>query len=91
MKTRPPKSMGMSRRMPGAPDVIAFVRRAIALAFEMRFEWETKGWPVHVQEVAETLSGYYDSMRDCLEQLREGQALRSGLAYYRVRGPVDRP
>jgi hypothetical protein len=83
--------MGISRRLPGAPDVIAFVRRATALRFEMRFEWETKWWPIHVQEVAKTLSGYYESMRDCLDQLRDGQELRSGLAYYRVRGRVDRP
>lgn len=70
---------------PGADEVAAFVRRALGLRFEMRFEWETQWWPVGAQEVAETLFGYYDSMHSCLEQLREGKELPSGLGYFRVR------
>jgi len=65
--------------------VAAFVRRALGLRFEMRFDWETEWWPVGAQEVGETLFGYYDSMHSCLEQMREGKELPSGLAYFRVR------
>ena len=66
-------------------EVTAFVRRSLGLQFEMRFDWETEWWPVGAQEVGETLSGYYDSMYSCLEQMREGKELPSGLAYFRVR------
>lgn len=68
-----------------AHEVAAFVRRALGLQFEMRFEWETKWWPVDAQDVCETLFGYHDSMYCCLEQMREGKELPSGLAYFRVR------
>jgi hypothetical protein len=66
-------------------DVAAFVRHALGLAFEMRFHWETKWWPVDAQEVAQTLAGYYRSMHSCLEEMREGKEFSSGLAYFRVR------
>jgi hypothetical protein len=68
-----------------ALEVATFVRRALGLQFEMRFDWETKWWPVDAQEVCETLLGYHDSMYSCLEQMREGKELPSGLAYFRVR------
>ena len=68
-----------------APEVAAFVRRALGLAFEMRFHWETQWWLVDAQEVGQTLAGYYRSMPSCLEQMREGKELSSGLAHYRVR------
>jgi hypothetical protein len=51
----------------------------------MRFEWEVDWWPIDAQEVAETLAGYHDSLQQCLEELREGKELASGLAHYRVR------
>ena len=51
----------------------------------MRFEWEAHWWPIDAQEVAETLFGYYGSLPLCLEQLCEGQEVRSGLTYFRVR------
>jgi hypothetical protein len=51
----------------------------------MRFEWEVDWWPIDAQEVAETLAGYHDSLQRCLEELREGKELASGLAHYRVR------
>jgi hypothetical protein len=70
---------------PAAAEVAAFVRRALGLQFEMRFEWEAQWWPVGAQEVAETLLGYYDSMHSCLEQMREGKELPPGLSYFRVR------
>jgi hypothetical protein len=66
------------------PDVAAFARRALGMRFEMRFQWETEWWPVDAQDVGLTLSGYYDSMHSCLEQMREGKELPSGLAYFRV-------
>jgi hypothetical protein len=74
-------------REPGADvrEVATFVRRALGLQFEMRFDWETRWWPVDAQEVCETLLGYHDSMYSCLEQMREGKELASGLAYFRVR------
>ena len=68
-----------------APEVAAFVRRALGVAFEMRVHWETKWWPVDAQEVGQTLAGYYRNMHSCLEQMREGKELPSGLAYFRVR------
>ncbi|HSD43140.1 MAG TPA: hypothetical protein VLD36_14890 [Burkholderiales bacterium] len=76
---------GLSRPRPIASEIISFVRRTLGIRFEMRFEWEAHWWPVDAQEVAETLSGYYDSTERCFERLREGQELRSGLAYFRVR------
>lgn len=72
-------------RMAVAPDVAAFVRHALGLAFEMRFHWETKWWPVDAQEVGQTLAGYYRNTHICLEQMREGKELSSGLAFFRVR------
>jgi hypothetical protein len=72
-------------RMAVAPDVAAFGRRAFGLAFDMRFHWETKWWPVDAQEVAETLAGYHNNLQGCLEQMREGMELSSGLAFFRVR------
>ena len=71
--------------MPSASEVVPFVRRAFGIRFEMRFEWEADWWPIDSQEVAETLAGYYYSLQGCLEQMREGQELRSRLAYFRVR------
>jgi hypothetical protein len=68
-----------------APEVASFVRRALGLRFEMRFEGEAAWWPVDAHEVGETLRGYYDSMHSALEQMREGKELPSGLAYFRVR------
>lgn len=76
---------GISRPAPKGSEVVSFVRHALGLRFEMRFDWETKWWPVDAQEVGETLAGYFHSLQDTLEQLREGQELRSGLAYFRVR------
>jgi hypothetical protein len=72
-------------RMAVAPDVTAFVRRALGLTFEMRFHWEAKWWPVDAQEVGQTLAGYYRNMHICLEQMREGKEFSSGLAFFRVR------
>ena len=72
-------------RMAVAPDVAAFMRRALGLAFEMRFHWETRWWPVDAQEVGQTLCGYHRNMHSCLEQMREGMELSSGLAFFRVR------
>jgi hypothetical protein len=68
-------------------EVASFVRRAIGLRFEMRFKWESRWWPIDAREVAETLAGYYYDygMHSCLEQMREGKELASGLALYRVR------
>jgi phage/plasmid-associated DNA primase len=68
-------------------EVASFVRRALGLRFEMRFEGETEWWPIDAQDVAETLAGYYYNygMHSCLEQMREGKELPSGLAFYRVR------
>jgi hypothetical protein len=74
-----------SRSAPNESAVFTFVGRALGLRFEMRFEWESDWWPIDAQEVAETLSGYHDSLQRCLEELREGEELASGLAYYRVR------
>jgi hypothetical protein len=53
----------------------------------MRFDGETEWWPIDARDVAETLAGYYQNygMHSCLEQLREGKVLPSGLAFYRVR------
>jgi hypothetical protein len=51
----------------------------------MRFEWETQWWRVDAQEVGQTLAGYHTNLQGCLEQMREGQELRSGLAHFRVR------
>lgn len=67
-------------------EVASFVRRALGLRFEMRFEGETEWWPVDAQDVAETLAGYYYNygMHSCLEQMREGKELPTGLAFYRV-------
>ena len=72
---------------PATAEVVSFVRRAIGLRFEMRFDWETEWWPIDAREVAETLAGYYYNygMHSCLEQLREGKELPTGLAFYRVR------
>jgi hypothetical protein len=66
-------------------EVTAFVRRACGIRFEMRFEWETQWWLVDAQEVCKTLAGYHNDLQNCLEQMREGQVLRSGLAHFRVR------
>jgi phage/plasmid-associated DNA primase len=68
-------------------EVASFVRRALGLHFEMRFEGEAEWWPVDAKDVAETLAGYYYNygMHSCLEQMREGKELPSGLALYRVR------
>lgn len=74
-----------TRRASQMPEVAGFVRRAFGLRFEMRFRWEAKWWPVDAQEVGATLAGYYESMQNCLEQIREGKELASGLAYFRVR------
>ena len=64
-------------------EVASFVRRALGLRFEMRFEGETEWWPIDAQDVAETLAGYYYNygMHSCLEQMREGKELPSGLAF----------
>ena len=72
---------------PTTSEVVSFVRRALGLRFEMRFDGETEWWPIDAQDVAETLAGYYYNygMHSCLEQLREGKELPSGLAFYRVR------
>lgn len=71
---------------PASAEVASFVRRAIGLRFEMRFDWEAEWWPIDAREVAETLAGYYYNygMHSCLEQMREGKELPSGLAFYRV-------
>ena len=76
-----------SEAEPTTTEVASFVRRAFGLRFEMRFEWETEWWPIDARDVAETLAGYYVNygMHSCLEQMREGKELPSGLAYYRVR------
>jgi hypothetical protein len=68
-----------------ATEVARFVRGAFGLRFEMRFRWETKWWPIDAQQVGETLAGYYRSTQSCLEQMREGGELPSGLAYFRMR------
>lgn len=72
---------------PAADEVTSFVHRAIGLRFEMRFKWEADWWPIDAREVAETLAGYYYDygMHSCLEQMREGKELASGLAVYRLR------
>lgn len=67
-------------------EVTAFVRRALGIRFEMRFEWETQWWLVDAQEVGKTLASYHNDLQKCLEQMREGRELRSGLAHFRVRG-----
>ena len=74
-----------ARQTPSGSEVTAFVRRAFGIRFEMRFEWETQWWRVDAQEVGQTLAGYHTNLQGCLEQMREGQELRSGLAYFRVR------
>ena len=71
--------------VPGKPDIPAFVRRALGLRFEMRYDWEAEWWPIGAHDVAETLAGYYESLHSCLEQMREGKELPSGLAYFRAR------
>jgi hypothetical protein len=76
---------GIARQTSSGSEVTAFVRRAFGIRFQMRFHWETKWWPVDAQEVAETLAGYHNNLQGCLEQMREGQELRSGLAHFRVR------
>lgn len=72
---------------PPAEEVMSFVHRAIGLRFEMRFKWEMDWWPIDAREVAETLAPYYVDygMHSCLEQMREGKELASGLALYRLR------
>jgi hypothetical protein len=75
----------IARHTPSGSEVTAFVRRAFGIRFQMRYEWETQWWRVDVQEVGQTLAGYHDSLQGCLAQLLEGQELRSGLAYFRVR------
>jgi hypothetical protein len=79
------ESVVINEPEPAAAAAAAFARRALGLQFEMRFEWETQWWPVDAREVAETLLGYYDSMHSCLEQMREGKEIPSGLGYFRVR------
>ena len=79
------EAVGVADRVAIAPEAAAIVRRALGLAFEMRFHWETKWWPVDAQEVGQTLAGYYCNMHSCLEQMREGVELSSGLAFFRVR------
>ena len=79
------EAVGVADRVAIAPEVAAFVRRAFGLAFEMRFHWEAKWWPVDAQEVGQTLAGYHHNMHSCLEQMREGMDLSSGLAFFRVR------
>jgi hypothetical protein len=74
-----------------APEVASFVRRALGLRFEMRFEGEAAWWPVDAREVGETLLGYYESMHSALEQMREGKEVPSGLAFFRVRREPSRP
>ena len=76
---------GIARETPSGSEVTAFVRRAFGIRFEMRFEWETQWWRVDAQEVGKTLAGYRNNLQGCLEQLLEGQELKSGLAYFRVR------
>jgi hypothetical protein len=49
----------------------------------MRFEWETRWWRVDAKEVGESLAGYYDNLQRCLDQLREGRELKTGLAHFR--------
>ena len=73
--------------IPIAEEVRSFVHRAIGLRFEMRFKWELDWWPIDAREVAETLAGYYYDygMHSCLEQMREGKELASGLAVFRLR------
>ena len=76
-----------SEAAPTTGEVATFVRRALGLRFEMRFDGETEWWPIDARDVAETLAGYYYNygMHSCLEQMREGKELPSGLAFYRVR------
>jgi hypothetical protein len=76
-----------AKNLPLRADVAAFARRSLGLRFEMRFCWETEWWPVYAEEVAKTLAGYYESLHSCLERMREGKELPSGLAYYRMRKP----
>jgi hypothetical protein len=66
-------------------EVTSFVDSALGVRFEMRFEWETRWWLVDAHEVAKTLVGNYNDLQNCLEQMCEGQELRSGLAHFRVR------
>lgn len=77
--------MTVSSRMPRGSQVPDFVRRALGLRFEMRFDWETDWWPINAQDIADTLYGYHESLQRCLEALCEGDELASGLAHYRVR------
>jgi hypothetical protein len=76
---------GITRQTSSGSEVTAFVRRAFGVRFEMRFEWETQWWLVDAREVGNTLAGYHNNLQGCLDQMREGQELRSGLAYFRVR------
>ena len=71
--------------MPKGSALVSFVRCALGLRFEMRYDGEVDWWAIDAQDVAETLAGYYDSLPSCLDQLREGRELRSPLAYFRVR------
>jgi hypothetical protein len=68
-------------------EVESFVRRALGIRFEMRFQGESQWWPVDSREVAETLAGYYYDygMHSCLEMMREGKELATALAFFRVR------
>jgi hypothetical protein len=66
-------------------EVTAFVRCAFGIRFEMRFEWETRWWLVDAQEVGRALGGYHTNLQSCLEEMRGGRELRSGLAHFRVR------
>ena len=75
----------IARLPPSGSEVTAFARCAFGIRFEMRFEWETQWWLVDAQEVGKTLAGYHNDLQGCLEQMREGQEMRSGLAYFRVR------
>jgi hypothetical protein len=69
-------------RMAVAPDVAAFVRHALGLAFEMRFHWERNGG-------GRRAGGRPDARRlppqhDTASSRCQGE-LSSGLAYFRVR------
>lgn len=81
------ESLDLHDTAAAAGEVTSFVHRAIGLRFEMRFKWETDWWPIDAREVAETLAAYYFDygMHSCLEQMREGKELASGLALYRLR------
>jgi hypothetical protein len=58
---------------------------AIGFRIEMRSQREAKWRPINSHQAGETLVGYWDSMHNGVEQMREGKELPSGFAYFRVR------